>query len=184
MTGSSVASGAGLAVCLAVSAFIATPAFAQEGCEPVLRHPVKVEAWVSKRYEGNLPAVRKTLGAMGNTRVALWVYPAENPSRVVAIGRCVPAYIARHVLRSSLEYGVGAASLVHQGFISDYWVGLGTSLFAEDSQQKISAEDLKRLLDENLDTLEFQALYRELSRQDEKVQAFGLTLDNPKRMRE
>lgn len=153
-------------------------------CESVLRRPVKIEAWLSKKYEKDLPAIRETFAAMGHTRVTLWVYPAENPSRVVAIGRCVPAYIARHALRNALEYGVGAASLVHQRFISDCWIGLGTSLFAEDSQQEISAENLRRLLDDNLDTSEFQALYQELSRQDETVQAFGLTHDNPKRMKQ
>jgi len=179
------ASGFGLVAIAAAALFLALPAasLAEERCEPVTGHPVKIEAWMSKRYEGNLREVRGELAAMGHTRVALWVYPAENPSRVVAIGRCVPAYIARHALRQALQYGVGAASLVHQGFISDYWIGLGTSLFAEDSQQKISAADLDRLLDENLDTPGFQALYRELARQDEKVQAFGLLHDNPKRMR-
>ena len=31
---------------------------------------------------------------MGNTKVGLFIYPAENPSRIVAIGRCVPVHIA------------------------------------------------------------------------------------------
>ena len=53
---------------------------------------------------------------MGKTRVTLWVYPVENPSKIVAIGRCVPAYIARHTLRKTIEYYGGVKALVHQGF--------------------------------------------------------------------
>jgi len=172
-----------LALFVALAVF-APPALAAEPCEPIQKRPVKIEAWLSKRFEQRLPAVRGEFAAMGHTRVTLWVYPAENPSRVVAIGRCVPAYIARHALRNALEYGVGATRLVHQGFISDRWIGLGTSLFARESGQDISRADLLKLLDENLDTPAFQALYRKLARQDEKVQAFGLVHDNPKRMRE
>jgi len=169
---------------LAALAVFAAPALAAQPCEPLERRPVKIEAWLSKRFEQRLPAIRGEFAAMGHTRVTLWVYPAENPSRVVAIGRCVPAYIARHALRNALEYGVGATRLVHQGFISDRWIGLGTSLFARESGQDISRADLLKLMDEELDTPAFQALYRQLARQDEKVRAFGLVHDNPKRMRE
>ena len=31
---------------------------------------------------------------MGNTKAGLFIYPAENPPRLVAIGKYVPAYIA------------------------------------------------------------------------------------------
>ena len=81
--------------------------FAEVGtleCPFIDGKPVKIEAWLSKQYEKNLRQLRKEFSAMGNTRVTLWVYPAENPSKVVAIGRCVPAYIARHTLRKAVEY--------------------------------------------------------------------------------
>ena len=53
--------------------------------------PVKVEAWISKQSEKNLRQIRNEFSAMGNTRVTLWVYPAENSSKIVAIGSCVPS---------------------------------------------------------------------------------------------
>ena len=73
-------------------------ALAEKGCESISRKPVKLEAWISKRYEKDLKILRKEFGEMENTVVGLFVYPAENPSRVVAVGRCVPAYIARLIL--------------------------------------------------------------------------------------
>ena len=60
-------------------------------CPSVESRPVKVEAWLSKRYKKELRQLRKEFTEMGNTRAIFWVYPSGNPSRVVAIGRCVPA---------------------------------------------------------------------------------------------
>ena len=102
-------------------------------CSSLEEKPVKVEAWMSKQYEKNLQKIRKEFSAMGNTQVTLWVYPANNPSKIVAIGSCVPAYIGRHMLRKAIEYSGGVSSLVHQGFFSSNWIGVGTSLFAESS---------------------------------------------------
>ena len=53
---------------------------------------------------------------MGNRRVAPWVYLAEIPSKVVAIDRYVPAYIALHIFREIMECSGGVSLLVHQGF--------------------------------------------------------------------
>ena len=55
---------------------------------------------------------------MGNRRVASWVYLAEIPSKVVALYRYVPAYIALHILRETMGRSGGVSSLVRQGFFS------------------------------------------------------------------
>ncbi len=179
-------SGAG--IFLALHLFFAClphEASAKENCEPETSKPVKIEAWMSKRQAPVFKFIRSEFAAMGHTRVTLWVYPApENPSRIVAIGRCVPAYIARHVLRKAVEFSGGVQSLVHQGFVSSHWIGIATSLFAEGSLRNISRQQLDQLLDESLDTHEFQSLYRSFTRQEPMVKAFGLTLANPKLLRE
>ena len=153
-------------------------------CPSVESKPVKIEAWMSKRYGKDLKQLRKEFAAMGNTRVTLWVYPAENPSKTVAIGRCVPAYIARHILRKAQEYSGGVNALVHQGFVSSHWVGVSTSLFAETSLSPITGQQLTHLMDDSLDTSEFQLLYRKFTIQKKKVKAFGLMLDNPQLLKE
>lgn len=157
-------------------------AFAAEDCESISLKPVKLEAWVSKHHEKDLKKIREEFGLMGNTVVGLFVYPALNPSRVVAIGRCVPAYLARHFLTKAQKYALGTTHLVHQGFFSSHWAGVGTSLFSENSMNSISPDQLALLMDDTLDTDSFQELYRNLTRQSEKVPAFGLMLDNPKYM--
>ena len=150
------------------------------GCSSIEEKPVKVEAWLSKQYEKNLRQIRNEFSAMGNTRVTLWVYPAENPSKIVAIGSCVPSYIGRHMLRQAMEYSGGVNSLVNQGFFSSNWIGVGTSLFAESSLRPITQDQLIGLMDISLDTQQFQTIYRQLTTQQKKVKAFGLMLDNPK----
>lgn len=166
-------------------AFLPHHAGANENCEQESSKSVKVEAWMSKMQAPVFKFIRSEFAAMGHTRVTLWVYPAShNPSRIVAIGRCVPAYIARHVLQKAVEFSGGVEALVHQGFISSRWVGVATSLFAESSFRKISQKQLDQLLDESKDTIEFQSLYRSFTRQKPKVKAFGLTLANPKLLQE
>jgi hypothetical protein len=159
------------------------PAWAQSNCPPVEEQPVKIEAWLSKRFLKDFRQMRRELGAMGYTYVALWPYPGENPSRVAAVGRCVPVYIAQHALTLALQYYGEVKSLVHQNFVHGHWIGLGTSLFAENSQQPISEEQLKQLLDPSLDSLQFHKLYRKFTLQEKEVPAFGLQLPNPKLMK-
>ena len=84
---------------------------------------------------------------MGHTRVALRPFPmGDKTAKVVAIGRCVPAYIARHVLQMTLKYTSGVESLVTQAFISGHWFGVGVTMFDEPSQQKVSPEQVQQLL--------------------------------------
>ena len=169
-----------VSVFLVLFLWVSTSTAMNPDCSPVEEKSVKVEAWMSKQYEKNLRQIRKEFSAMGDTLVTLWVYPAKNPSKIVAIGSCVPAYIGRHILRKAMEYSGGVNSLVNQGFISSNWIGVGTSLFAESSFRKITQDQLSMLMDTSLDTQHFQSIYQQLTMQQKKVKAFGLMLKNPK----
>ena len=123
---------------------------------------------MSKQYEKSLRQIRNEFSAMGITRVTLWVYPTKNPSKIVAIGSCVPAYIGCHMLRKAIEYSGGVNSLAHQGFFSSNWIGVGTSLFAESSFRPVTKDQLTKLMDTSPDTQKFQAAYRQLTMQQKK----------------
>ena len=156
---------------------------AETDCRPVEERPIKIEAWMSKKLFPEFRQMRREFGRMGNTYVSIFSYPGNNPSRIVAIGRCVPAYIARHALHKTLDYYGQVKSLVHPDFLAPHWIGLASSLFAENSQRAISQEQVNRLLNPSLGTDEFHALYREFTIQPKTVQAFGQTLPNPKLMK-
>ena len=154
--------------------------YAKEDCLPLNDKNAKVEIWLSKKYEKNYRNIRQEFNEMGNTKVGLFIYPAENPSRVVAIGRCVPVHIAQYFLKKAKKYSLGTTHLVNQGFVSSHWSGLGTSLFSEHSMNAITQQQLAMLMDENLDTQSFQKLYQSFTVQKTKAPAFGLMVDNPK----
>ena len=162
---------------------VTSVAWADTLCRPLDEQPVKLEAWLSKKYRDILPMLRNDFGQMGNTQVIFWVYPADNPSASVAIGRCVPAFIARHILQKAVAFTKGVKSLVHQGFVHPHWAGIGTSLFSELSQKKVNKNQVELLLNENLSTAEFHDLYRRFTKQDKMVNGFGLNLPNPKLMK-
>ncbi|MCH7623443.1 MAG: hypothetical protein IIB46_05115 [Nitrospinae bacterium] len=168
-------------VLLLTLGFAAPKALANNECVPVGEKSVKVEGYISKKFKKNRKAIYKEFAEMGNTRVALRPFPMGDTAKVVAIGRCVPAYIARHVLQTTLKYTNGVESLVTQAFISGHWFGVGLTMFDEPSQQKVSSEQVQQLLDPSLSTEEFQALYRKFSIQDDTVPYFGLRPKNVKK---
>jgi hypothetical protein len=158
--------------------------FAAETCLETNKNKVRVEAWLSKKYEKNYFDIKKEFREMGRARVGLFIYPAENPSRIVAIGRCVPVHLAQHFLKKAKKYSIGTTHLVNQGFVSPHWSGLGSSLFSENSMNPITPDQLAMLMEENLDTQSFHTLYKSFTVQKKKVQAFGLIVDNPKLLSE
>ena len=74
--------------------------YAKETCFYKNRADLKVEAWLSKKYKRKYQSIQREFRGIGNTKVELFIYPAENPSRVVAIGRCVPSYVAQYFLQN------------------------------------------------------------------------------------
>ena len=149
-------------------------------CLPVEKKKVKVEGFISKKFKKDRKRIFKEFAEMGHTRTALRVFPMGDAVDVVAVGRCVPAYIARYVLATAMKYTGGVGQLVVQGFLPGHWIGVGTTLFDEASQQEVTAEQVQQLLNPDLDDEAFHALYREFSVQDELVPFFGLEVPNIK----
>ena len=94
----------------------------------------------------------------------------------------MPAYIARHVLTKALKYTDGITSLVNQAFLHTHWIGIGTTTFDEPSQQIVSVDQVQQLLNPQLSSEEFHALYRKFSIQDDTVPYFGLRTRNVKKV--
>lgn len=158
----------------------ASPVFAEEECEPVDKKRIKIEGYISKSFRKHRKQVFKEFGEIGSTRVALRVFPMGETSKVIAVGRCVPAYIAQHIIKKSIEYSTGVESLVQQQFVHSHWVGVGVTMFDEPSQQIVSAEQVMQLLKPDLSDEEFHALYRKLSVPNDLVPFFGLKSPNVK----
>ena len=167
---------------LGVSSFILEPVAtqAETECQPVEKKKIKVEGYISKKFRKERKKIAKEFAQMGDTRTALRAFPMGKASDVVAVGRCVPAYIARHVLTTAIKYTGGVGSLVFQGFLHSHWIGIGTTMFDEPSQRKVTDEQLSQLLNPSLDDKNFHMLYRKFSEQNKLVPFFGLDVPNIK----
>ncbi len=150
-------------------------------CESLDKKPIKIEAWVAKKFKKEKKAIKEELASLGNTKVRLRVFPMKEPAHVVGIGKCVPAYLARHALKNAMKYAGGVKMLVDQNLLSNHWVGIGTMNFDEYSQRAISEHKLKNLLDESLDTPAFQKLIAEYSKPKKTFKAFGREVPNVRR---
>ena len=60
------------------------------------------------------------------------------------------------MIRRAIEYSGGVSSLVNQGSFSSNWIGIGTSLFSENSFRPVTQKQLIQLMDVSLDTQQFQ----------------------------
>ena len=149
-------------------------------CQLVEKKKVKVEGFISKKFKKERKKISKEFAKIGNTRTAIRIFPMGDTSDVVAIGRCVPAYIARHVLATAIKYTSGVGSLVVQDFLHDHWIGIGTTIFDEPSQKKVTVEQVQQLLSPGLSDEKFHTLYRKLSQQNKLVPYFGLNVPNAK----
>jgi hypothetical protein len=167
-------------VLMAIGAVVVSPAFAEKQCEPVDKKRIKIEGYISKAFRKQRKQVFKEFGEMGSSRVALRVYPMGETSKVIAIGRCVPVYIAQHIIRKSMEYSTGVESLVQQQFIHTHWVGVGVTMFDEPSQQLVSADQVQQLLKQDISDEDFHVLYRKLSVPNKLTPFFGLQVPNVK----
>jgi len=166
-----------LMILVLVGAF---PVFAEEKCESVDKKSIKIEGFISKSYRKQRKQVFQEFGEIGSTRVALRVYPMGETSKVIAVGRCVPVYIAQHIIKKSMQYSTGVESLVQQQFIHTHWMGVGVTMFDEPSQQIVSAEQVQQLLQQDLSDEEFHKLYRKMSIPNELTPYFGLQVPNVK----
>lgn len=160
----------------------AEPASEPPPCQSVNKKSVKIEGWINREHRKNRRTIVKEFKQIKNTRTALKVFPMGTTAKVIAVGRCVPAYIAREVMAKALRYTGGIESLVQQAFLPTHWIGIGTTQFDEPSQQIVTAEQVQQLMNPDLSDAEFHALYRQFSIQDDTVPYFGLTPSNVKKV--
>ena len=149
-------------------------------CQSLEKKKVKVEGFISKKFRKSKKKIAREFSEIGNIRTALRVFPMGDTSDVFAIGRCVPVRIAQHVLMTATKYTSGVGSLVVQDFLHGHWIGIGTTIFDEPSQKKVTVEQVRRLLDPSLDDKQFHILYRKFSKQNSLVPYFGLEVPNAK----
>ena len=129
---------------------------------------ILVELFLAKERKGDLEAIKKELAALGITRIRPQFFRLGNPPENIAIGKDIPADVARLAVRLAITFNRDIKFILPEyRYFPDHIV-IGSSAFDEKSQIPIRPEDLKRLSDPTLTTPQFHDLYRELTGEDKR----------------
>jgi len=127
---------------------------------------ILVELFLAKERKDDLEAIKKELEALGITRIRPQFFRLGHPPENIAIGKDIPADVARLAIRLAVTYNGNIKTILPEfRYFPDHIV-IGTSAFDEKSEIPIQPEDLKRLSDPSLTTAQFHELYRHLTGED------------------
>jgi hypothetical protein len=136
---------------------------ADENSTPSSTSPILVELALAADQKDTLPAIKEAFSTMGITKVRAQIYRAGRPPTNIAIGRDVPAPIARLAFRLAQEYNGGVTLLLPEERLAPNYIAFGSSIFDELFQYPISQEGVARLTDPSLTTEQFHDRYRQLA---------------------
>jgi hypothetical protein len=124
---------------------------------------ILVELFLAPDRRNDLVAITKALDAVSITRVRTQFFRLGHPPENIAIGRDVPAPVARLALHLAVTYNSDVKFLLPEfRFFPDHIV-IGSSAYDEKSEIPITPENLARLSDPTLTTTQFHDLYRQLT---------------------
>lgn len=133
---------------------------------------ILVELFLSPEHKGDIDKIKKELEAVSITRLRAQVFRLGNPPENIAIGRNVPADVARLAIRLAITHNRGVKYLLPEYRYFPDHIAIGTSAFDEASQIPIRQEDLERLSDPALTTEQFHELYRHLTGEDKRLPTY------------
>jgi len=144
----------------------------QEPRPPDANGKILVELFLAKERKGDLDAITKEFQKMGIIRIRSQFFRLGHPPENIAIGKDIPADVARLAIRLAITYNQDIKYLLPEyRYFPDHIV-IGSSAFDEKSQIPIQPEDLKRLSDPSLTTPEFHDLYRRLTGEDKRLPTY------------
>lgn len=124
---------------------------------------ILVELALAGDRKSDLAAIKAAFASAGVTKVRAQIYRAGRPPTNIAIGRAVPAPIARLAFQLAQDYNGGVTLLLPEERLASHYVGFGSSIFDELFQYPVSPEDVTRLTNPSLTTEQFHEVYRQLA---------------------
>jgi hypothetical protein len=127
---------------------------------------ILVELFLAPEQKKNIEGIKSQLKSISIKRVNIQFFRLGHPPQNIAIGRNVSASTARLAIELATLYNGGVKYLLAEYRFSPNYIAIGTSAFDEASQIPVLPQDLERLANPTLSTLEFHALYRKLTGED------------------
>jgi len=159
---------------------MAAPALAGDtrppSCDTSVTTICTIEIWLAHSHKKEDRELRKVLKGksikvLRNT-IQVWKPRGGHPPTNVAIGSGLSARDAQLVISLAEKYNDKVDMLIIQDLNPPNYAAIATSAWDEKSQVPITGEDLAALKDPKLTTEAFHALYRKLTDEEGRVQAF------------
>ncbi len=139
----------------------------QSGAES--NQKILIELFLAAERKADFEQIKKELEAVQITRIRTQFFKLGNPPQNIAIGKDIPASIARLAIRLAKTYNRDIKYILPEyRFFPDHIV-IGSSAYDEKSQIPITPEDLEKLSDPSLSTEAFHTLYRHLTGEDTRL---------------
>lgn len=127
---------------------------------------ILVELFLAKERKGDIDKIKQELEALSITRIRPQFFRLGNPPQNIAIGKNIPAPVARVAIQLAITYNQGIKYLLPEyRYFPDHIV-IGSSAFDEASQIPVTPENVEKLLNPELNTEKFHELYRHLTGED------------------
>jgi hypothetical protein len=132
-----------------------------------------IEMWLAHKHKKNNREIRKILKSKQlkvlRHTIQYWKPKGGHPPTNIAIGSMVSAEDARSMIDLAIKYNDEVDRLILRPLNPPNYVAIATSAWDEQSEVLITPEDLKKLMDPKLNTLQFQTLYAELTNEVENI---------------
>ena len=152
---------------------VAEPGIETEASEErEVNKKILVELFLAAERKKDTDSIKKEFEALSVIRVRPQFFRLGNPPENIAIGKNVPAPVARLAIQIALTYNRGVKYLLPEFRYFPEHIVIGSSAFDEASQVPITPKDLDRLSDPSLSTEEFHTLYRQLTGEDKRLPTY------------
>ncbi len=140
-----------------------TPPAVFDSGTPESNNKILVEIFLSVDHKQNIEVIKQEFKVYNITHVKPQFFSLGHPPENIAIGRNVPAEVARAAIRLATSYNNGIKFILPEKRIALNYIAIGTSMFDERIPVPITQTDLSRLMDPSLSTSQFHILYRHLT---------------------
>jgi len=127
---------------------------------------ILVEIFLSQEHKKDIDPIKSEFKKFSITKVRPQFFQLGNPPENIAIGRNVPVSVAQSTIQLALTYNRGIKFIIAEKRVAADYLAIGTSMFDEKYQIRISPDDLKNLSDPSLTSSQFHELYRHLTGDD------------------
>lgn len=146
-----------------------TDAVGESSEDPQVNQKILVELFLAPERKGDLDQIKRELEAVHITRIRPQFFRLGNPPQNIAIGKDIPASVARLAIKLARTYNRDIKKILPEYRFFPNHIVIGSSAFDEKSEIPIKPEDLEKLSDPSLSTEAFHNLYRHLTGEDAKL---------------